>query len=128
MCWNEWKIYYPIFAISIFWVMVDFVHNFKVNNRPKIIFTLQKWPNLHKCCAICWNEQEQEIFAQYVALDRSENGKWFFRFVVSEILYRNAEFLVNFNIFLARQQFFFNFRWRGSRLLITLDAKIYKFR
>ena len=27
MSWNEWKINFPIF---IFWVMVDFVHNFQV--------------------------------------------------------------------------------------------------
>ena len=25
MCWNEWKIGFPILAIFIFWDMVDFV-------------------------------------------------------------------------------------------------------
>ena len=45
--WNELKINFPIFAISIFWVVVDFVHNFPV------FLTDQKC--CLKRCAMFWN-------------------------------------------------------------------------
>ena len=58
-CWNDWKIKFPIFTIFIFLVLVDFVHNSQVNNRPKMpkkFVFLQKWPNLYERCAMYWNK------------------------------------------------------------------------
>ena len=84
MCWNEWQSNFPIYAIFIFWVMVDFVHNFQVYIRPKISIFLQKWPNLHERCAMYWNEWKL-------------NFPFFSFWDISVFLHKIGQFLMNFD-------------------------------
>ena len=47
-CWIEWNINFTIFPIFIFWVIVDFVHNFRMNRLKNKFFNSPGLKNLYR--------------------------------------------------------------------------------